>query len=73
MKAYLSYWGLLFYPLVGLLLSAILTKVCIRVLPRLGYVDEPGGRRQHERSVPRGGQPSVQSREPLPLRIRLGE
>ena len=54
-KSYFSYWGLLFYPLVGLLLSAILTKVCIRVLPRLGYVDEPGGRRQHERSVPRGG------------------
>lgn len=54
-KSYFSYWGLLFYPLVALLVSAILTRICIRLLPRLGYVDKPGGRHQHERSVPRGG------------------
>ena len=29
------------YPLFGCCLSVLLTRVCIRVLPRLGYVDKP--------------------------------
>ena len=36
-------WGFVLYPLFGCCLSVLLTRVCIRVLPRLGYVDKPGG------------------------------
>ena len=48
-------WGFVLYPLFGCCLSVLLTRVCIRVLPRLGYVDKPGGRHIHEHAVPRGG------------------
>ena len=37
-------WGFVLYPLFGCCLSVLLTRVCIRVLQRLGYVDKPGGR-----------------------------
>lgn len=36
-------------------LSALLTVVAMRLSPRLGFVDEPGGRKAHERPMPLGG------------------
>ncbi len=43
------------FPLLGLLLSAVLTRGAIKVLPQLKMVDIPRGRHQHEKIVPRGG------------------
>ena len=45
----------MFFPLLGLFLSAGLTCGAIRLLPRLKMVDIPRGRHQHENIVPRGG------------------
>ncbi len=50
-----NYAGLFIYPIVALLLSLVLTRLCVRVLPLLGYIDKPGGRHIHKRLVPRGG------------------
>ncbi len=50
-----NYASLFIYPMVALFLSAVLTWAAIRILPRLGYVDTPGGRHIHQRIVPRGG------------------
>jgi len=35
--------------------SIVLTAVALRVAPRLGFVDRPGGRKAHERAMPLGG------------------
>lgn len=43
------------YVALGLLLSLILTYILIFILPRIGFVDIPRGRHQHEKPVPRGG------------------
>ena len=43
------------YPLIAVLLSMALTALCVRVLPKLGFIDKPGGRHIHKRAVPRGG------------------
>ena len=40
---------------LGLLLSLTFTYFAIKLLPHFGYIDIPGGRRQHEKPVPRGG------------------
>ena len=45
----------IFCPLLGLLLSTVLTFLAIRVLPKFKMVDVPRGRHQHEKIVPRGG------------------
>jgi len=37
------------------MLSLILTRICIAVLPYFGMVDIPHGRHQHRQPVPRGG------------------
>ena len=50
-----KYIGLFIYPTVAVVLSAFFTYLCIRLLPRLGYLDKPGGRHIHNRLVPRGG------------------
>ncbi|MDD3118431.1 MAG: MraY family glycosyltransferase, partial [Victivallales bacterium] len=50
-----SFSGFFIYPLVALSVSAILTFLGIRILPRLGYVDKPGGRHIHKKAIPRGG------------------
>lgn len=50
-----TYTDLFLYPAVAMFVSAILTYICIRVLPLLGYIDAPGGRHIHQRPVPRGG------------------
>ncbi len=50
-----KYSGLFIYPFVSLFISAILTFVCIRIMPKLGYIDKPGGRHIHQRMIPRGG------------------
>ncbi len=39
----------------ALALSALLTAIAIRVAPRLGYVDRPGGHKSHTRPMPYGG------------------
>ncbi len=43
------------YPLAAFALSLILTRICIAVLPRLGYMDIPKGRHIHKTPVPRAG------------------
>lgn len=43
------------YVALGLLLSLVFTYLAIMFLPSLGYIDIPGGRRQHAKPVPRGG------------------
>lgn len=50
-----NYAGLFIYPMLAIFLSLIFTYLCIRILPRLGYVDKPGGRHIHKNPVPRGG------------------
>jgi len=40
---------------VPFVLSLALTGLALRVSPRLGFVDEPGGRKAHERPMPLGG------------------
>ena len=43
------------YPALSLVISLGFTYLCIFFLPRLGFVDIPRGRHQHEKPVPRGG------------------
>ena len=43
------------YPLAAFAVSLILTRVCIAVLPHLGYMDIPKGRHIHKKPVPRAG------------------
>ena len=43
------------YPLAAFAVSLILTRVCITVLPHLGYMDIPKGRHIHKKPVPRAG------------------
>jgi UDP-N-acetylmuramyl pentapeptide phosphotransferase/UDP-N-acetylglucosamine-1-phosphate transferase len=43
------------YPLIAFVVSLVLTRVCIGILPRLGYMDMPHGRHIHKKPVPRGG------------------
>ncbi len=43
------------YPLIAFFISSSLTALCVRVMPKLGYIDKPGGRHIHTRVVPRGG------------------
>ncbi len=43
------------YPLAAFAVSMILTRVCITVLPHLGYMDIPKGRHIHKKPVPRAG------------------
>ncbi len=50
-----KYAALLIYPLLATFLSLIFTYFCIRLLPRLGYIDKPGGRHIHRKPIPRGG------------------
>lgn len=37
------------------ILSLVLTRVCITLLPRAGFVDLPDARRVHKKPTPRGG------------------
>lgn len=41
--------------LVAFCLSALLTRAAIRIAPRIGYVDRPGGHKTHGRAMPYGG------------------
>ena len=43
------------YPALALLLSMYFTYLLIFILPRIGFVDIPRGRHQHEKPIPRGG------------------
>ncbi|MBE6400333.1 MAG: hypothetical protein E7041_09370 [Lentisphaerae bacterium] len=55
MSYLLNILGFVLYPLIAFLIAMSLTAVCIKVLPKLGFIDNPGGRHIHERVVPRGG------------------
>ena len=50
-----NYAGLFIFPTMALFLSLVFTYLCIRILPKLGYIDKPGGRHIHEKPIPRGG------------------
>lgn len=50
-----NYAGVFIYPMLAVFFSLIFTYASIRILPRLGYVDRPGGRHIHKKPVPRGG------------------
>ena len=50
-----KYLSLLIYPPAAVLISAVLTLWCIRVLPRLGMIDVPRGRHEHSKPTPLGG------------------
>ena len=43
------------YPLAAFAVSLILTRICIAVLPHMGYMDMPKGRHIHKKPVPRAG------------------
>ncbi len=43
------------FPLTAFILSLLFTGLAVAVLPRLGYLDNPGGRHIHRKPVPRGG------------------
>jgi UDP-N-acetylmuramyl pentapeptide phosphotransferase/UDP-N-acetylglucosamine-1-phosphate transferase len=43
------------YPALAWLLSMYFTYLLIFILPRIGFVDIPRGRHQHEKPIPRGG------------------
>ncbi len=43
------------YPLAAFAISLVLTRICIAVLPVLGYMDMPKGRHIHKKPVPRAG------------------
>ena len=43
------------FPLMAFAVSLLLTRVCIFVLPHLGYMDIPKGRHIHKKPVPRAG------------------
>ncbi len=47
--------GLVIYPVMAFALSLAFTAFCIKILPKLGFIDNPGGRHIHVRAVPRGG------------------
>ena len=49
------YAGLFIFPVMALFLSLVFTGICIRLLPKLGYIDKPGGRHIHAKPIPRGG------------------
>lgn len=56
MLEFLQYYAnWIVYPGAAAVFSAFFTFFAIRLLPRLGYVDKPGGRHIHQRIVPRGG------------------
>ena len=49
------YLNVLIYPPAALVISAAITWLCIRLLPRFGMVDIPHGRHDHAKPTPRGG------------------
>jgi len=46
---------LAFYPALAFVISLLLTPLCIKILPVLGYLDRPRGRHIHDKTIPRGG------------------
>jgi len=52
----LTLLALLVAALLGtLLLALVLTALALRLAPRLGYVDRPGGHKSHQKPMPYGG------------------
>jgi len=43
------------FPAIAFTLSLILTRVCISIMPKLGFMDVPGGRHIHKKITPKGG------------------
>ncbi len=55
----------------GFVLSAGLTALAVRIAPRVGYVDRPGGHKSHTRPMPYGGGVAVFAAFALPLAAGL--
>ena len=49
-----SVYALIIYPGIACILSLVLTRLCIGLLPRAGFVDMPDARRVHRKPTPRG-------------------
>lgn len=56
---------------VPFVLSVALTALAIKVSPRLGFVDVPGGRKAHERPMPLGGGVAIFLAWAVPLAAML--
>ena len=53
---FIKYSAYLIFPIIGFLLSLLLTRLCIELLPAVGLVDKPvGGRHIHKKAMPKGG------------------
>ncbi len=50
-----SFYSLVIFPGFACILSLLLTRLCISVLPRVGFMDLPDARRVHQKPTPRGG------------------
>src|SRR4051812_40637430 len=57
---------------VSFVIAWIATAVMIRVAPRFGLVDKPGGRKIHERPKPLGGGVAMFVGFALPMIVGLG-
>ena len=51
----IKHFSILIYPPAAIMISAVLTWICIRILPRLGMLDIPRGRHAHAKPTPVGG------------------
>ena len=51
----IKHFSILIYPPAAVMISAVLTWICIRILPRLGMLDIPRGRHAHAKPTPVGG------------------
>lgn len=53
---FIKYSAYVIYPISGFLLSLLLTRLCINLLPAIGLIDNPvGGRHIHKMAMPKGG------------------
>ena len=50
-----TYAGLLIYPALALVIALALTRLCIKFLPKFGFVRLPSERHIHTTPIPRGG------------------
>ncbi|HOG49028.1 MAG TPA: hypothetical protein PKY10_00410 [Lentisphaeria bacterium] len=50
-----TYAGILIYPVLALAIAWILTRLCIKFLPKFGFIRLPGERHIHTTPIPRGG------------------
>ncbi len=61
------------FPATALLLSLLLTRICIKVLPVLGFVDQPKDKHIHDKPVPTAGGIAIVISFVLPVAVFLFE